>query len=177
MENYFQQSGIENAIMLYLGNIFHYQPIEALSLSLTFKLISHSLYTNQLPWDSMTEQNWPNQLRLANGFKIVDSSFFLENVVINLFVCLFVLRIPFSPNCFIDAHASLFFLFHFLPFFFSSWGGGLYLWSFIQYLYKILFWSDWKARADVVKLLKHLKKELTILVVSHDLKSVFLSWF
>lgn len=30
--------------------------------------------------------------------------------------------------------------------------------------------SDWKARADVVKLLKHLKKELTILVVSHDLK-------
>ncbi|XVF60012.1 hypothetical protein PTKIN_Ptkin08bG0008200 [Pterospermum kingtungense] len=29
---------------------------------------------------------------------------------------------------------------------------------------------DWKARADVVKLLKHLKKELTILVVSHDLK-------
>ncbi|CAL1391398.1 unnamed protein product [Linum trigynum] len=29
---------------------------------------------------------------------------------------------------------------------------------------------DWKARADVVKLLKHLKKELTVLVVSHDLK-------
>ncbi|KAK3039095.1 hypothetical protein RJ639_028841 [Escallonia herrerae] len=29
---------------------------------------------------------------------------------------------------------------------------------------------DWKARADVVKLLKHLKQELTILVVSHDLK-------
>ncbi|KAG6742746.1 hypothetical protein POTOM_053685 [Populus tomentosa] len=29
----------------------------------------------------------------------------------------------------------------------------------------------WKARADVVKLLKHLKKELTILVVSHDLKA------
>ncbi|KAH7683188.1 P-loop containing nucleoside triphosphate hydrolase protein [Dioscorea alata] len=28
---------------------------------------------------------------------------------------------------------------------------------------------DWKARADVVKLLKHLKKELTLLVVSHDL--------
>ncbi|CAJ2669507.1 unnamed protein product [Trifolium pratense] len=28
---------------------------------------------------------------------------------------------------------------------------------------------DWKARADVVKLLKHLKKELTVLVVSHDL--------
>lgn len=28
---------------------------------------------------------------------------------------------------------------------------------------------DWKARADVVKLLKHLKKEITILVVSHDL--------
>lgn len=34
-------------------------------------------------------------------------------------------------------------------------------------------WLDWKARADVVKLLKHLKKELTILAVSHDLKSVF----
>lgn len=29
---------------------------------------------------------------------------------------------------------------------------------------------DWKARADVVKLLKDLKKELTLLVVSHDLK-------
>lgn len=29
--------------------------------------------------------------------------------------------------------------------------------------------SDWKARADVAKLLKHLKKELTLLVVSHDL--------
>ncbi|KAF5961542.1 hypothetical protein HYC85_002751, partial [Camellia sinensis] len=29
---------------------------------------------------------------------------------------------------------------------------------------------DWKARADVVKFLKHLKKELTLLVVSHDLK-------
>ncbi|KAF4397517.1 hypothetical protein G4B88_027257 [Cannabis sativa] len=32
---------------------------------------------------------------------------------------------------------------------------------------------DWKARADVVKLLKHLKKELTILVVSHDLNSTY----
>ncbi|XP_057983625.1 ABC transporter I family member 11, chloroplastic [Malania oleifera] len=31
---------------------------------------------------------------------------------------------------------------------------------------------DWKARADLVKLLKHLKKELTILVVSHDLKEL-----
>jgi len=30
--------------------------------------------------------------------------------------------------------------------------------------------SDWKARADVAKLLKHLKKELTLLVVSHDLR-------
>jgi len=29
---------------------------------------------------------------------------------------------------------------------------------------------DWKARADVVRLLKHLKKEVTLLVVSHDLK-------
>ncbi|XP_022939933.1 ABC transporter I family member 11, chloroplastic [Cucurbita moschata] len=29
---------------------------------------------------------------------------------------------------------------------------------------------DWKARADVVKLLKNLKKDLTVLVVSHDLK-------
>ncbi|KAL1314607.1 hypothetical protein HN51_041424 [Arachis hypogaea] len=29
---------------------------------------------------------------------------------------------------------------------------------------------DWKARADVVKLLKHLKRELTVLVVSHDLR-------
>lgn len=29
---------------------------------------------------------------------------------------------------------------------------------------------DWKARADVAKLLNHLKKELTLLVVSHDLK-------
>jgi ABC-type Mn2+/Zn2+ transport system ATPase subunit len=29
---------------------------------------------------------------------------------------------------------------------------------------------DWKARADVAKLLKHLKKELTLLVVSHDLR-------
>ncbi|XP_057252006.1 ABC transporter I family member 11, chloroplastic isoform X2 [Beta vulgaris subsp. vulgaris] len=28
---------------------------------------------------------------------------------------------------------------------------------------------DWQARADVAKLLKHLKKELTLLVVSHDL--------
>lgn len=38
-------------------------------------------------------------------------------------------------------------------------------------LYLILFiLSDWKARADVVKLLKHLKKELTVLVVSHDLR-------
>lgn len=39
---------------------------------------------------------------------------------------------------------------------------------------------DWKARADVVKLLNHLKKELTLLVVSHDLKElsslVDLSW-
>ncbi|KAL5581395.1 hypothetical protein UlMin_013837 [Ulmus minor] len=31
---------------------------------------------------------------------------------------------------------------------------------------------DWKARADVVKLLGRLKKELTILVVSHDLKEL-----
>ncbi|KAI4350492.1 hypothetical protein L6164_004943 [Bauhinia variegata] len=31
---------------------------------------------------------------------------------------------------------------------------------------------DWKARADVVKLLKHLKKELTLLVVSHDLSTI-----
>lgn len=31
---------------------------------------------------------------------------------------------------------------------------------------------DWKARADVIKLLKHLKKKLTILVVSHDLKEL-----
>ncbi|KAJ6801480.1 ABC transporter I family member 11, chloroplastic isoform X2 [Iris pallida] len=31
---------------------------------------------------------------------------------------------------------------------------------------------DWKARADVVKLLKNLKKELTLLVVSHDLKEL-----
>ncbi|XP_062151661.1 ABC transporter I family member 11, chloroplastic [Alnus glutinosa] len=31
---------------------------------------------------------------------------------------------------------------------------------------------DWKARADVVKLLKLLKKELTVLVVSHDLKEL-----
>lgn len=30
--------------------------------------------------------------------------------------------------------------------------------------------TDWKARADVAKLLKHLKKELTLLVVSHDLR-------
>ena len=30
--------------------------------------------------------------------------------------------------------------------------------------------SDWKARADVVNLLKDLKKEHTILVVSHDLR-------
>lgn len=31
---------------------------------------------------------------------------------------------------------------------------------------------DWKARADVVNLLSHLKKELTILAVSHDLKEL-----
>ncbi|XP_073287673.1 ABC transporter I family member 11, chloroplastic [Primulina huaijiensis] len=31
---------------------------------------------------------------------------------------------------------------------------------------------DWKARADVVKLLKDLKKELTFLVVSHDLEEL-----
>ncbi|KAJ8549862.1 hypothetical protein K7X08_033569 [Anisodus acutangulus] len=31
---------------------------------------------------------------------------------------------------------------------------------------------DWKARADVAKLLKQLKKELTLLVVSHDLKEL-----
>ncbi|XP_021713640.1 ABC transporter I family member 11, chloroplastic-like isoform X1 [Chenopodium quinoa] len=31
---------------------------------------------------------------------------------------------------------------------------------------------DWKARADVAKLLKILKKELTLLVVSHDLKEL-----
>ncbi|PIN19418.1 putative ABC-type transport, ATPase component/CCR4 associated factor [Handroanthus impetiginosus] len=31
---------------------------------------------------------------------------------------------------------------------------------------------DWKARADVVKLLKDLTKELTLLVVSHDLKEL-----
>lgn len=31
---------------------------------------------------------------------------------------------------------------------------------------------DWKARADVTKLLKHLKNELTLLVVSHDLKEL-----
>ncbi|XP_050937972.1 ABC transporter I family member 11, chloroplastic isoform X2 [Cucumis melo] len=29
---------------------------------------------------------------------------------------------------------------------------------------------DWKARTDVVKLLKNLKKDLTVLIVSHDLK-------
>ncbi|XP_038698647.1 ABC transporter I family member 11, chloroplastic-like isoform X1 [Tripterygium wilfordii] len=32
--------------------------------------------------------------------------------------------------------------------------------------------ADWKARADVVKLLKHLKREVTVLVVSHDLKEL-----
>ncbi|KAI4366781.1 hypothetical protein MLD38_022610 [Melastoma candidum] len=31
---------------------------------------------------------------------------------------------------------------------------------------------DWKARADVVKLLKYLKREVTILVVSHDLREL-----
>lgn len=31
---------------------------------------------------------------------------------------------------------------------------------------------DWKARADVAKMLKHLKNELTLLVVSHDLKEL-----
>ncbi|CAA2960350.1 ABC transporter I family member 11, chloroplastic [Olea europaea subsp. europaea] len=31
---------------------------------------------------------------------------------------------------------------------------------------------DWKARGDVVKLLKNLKKELTLLVVSHDLREL-----
>lgn len=31
---------------------------------------------------------------------------------------------------------------------------------------------DWKARTDVVKLLKHLKREVTILVVSHDLREL-----
>ncbi|KAF2322897.1 hypothetical protein GH714_031908 [Hevea brasiliensis] len=31
---------------------------------------------------------------------------------------------------------------------------------------------DWKARADVINLLKQLKKELTVLVVSHDLKEL-----
>ncbi|EEF49413.1 metal abc transporter, putative [Ricinus communis] len=31
---------------------------------------------------------------------------------------------------------------------------------------------DWRARADVVKLLKQLKKELTVLIVSHDLKEL-----
>ncbi|KAG9445949.1 hypothetical protein H6P81_012077 [Aristolochia fimbriata] len=31
---------------------------------------------------------------------------------------------------------------------------------------------DWKARVDVVNLIKHLKMELTILVVSHDLKEL-----
>ncbi|KAG9130188.1 hypothetical protein Leryth_004199 [Lithospermum erythrorhizon] len=31
---------------------------------------------------------------------------------------------------------------------------------------------DWKARADIVKLLNKLKKELTLLVVSHDLKEL-----
>ncbi|KAJ4752139.1 Energy-coupling factor transporter ATP-binding protein EcfA2 [Rhynchospora pubera] len=31
---------------------------------------------------------------------------------------------------------------------------------------------DWKARADVVNLLKNIKKDLTILVVSHDLKEL-----
>ncbi|KAI5651081.1 hypothetical protein M9H77_37086 [Catharanthus roseus] len=31
---------------------------------------------------------------------------------------------------------------------------------------------DWKARADVVKLLRNLKKELTLLVVSHDLNEL-----
>ncbi|CAH9146194.1 unnamed protein product [Cuscuta epithymum] len=31
---------------------------------------------------------------------------------------------------------------------------------------------DWKARADIVKLLKSLKKELTLLIVSHDLKEL-----
>ncbi|CAA6667875.1 unnamed protein product [Spirodela intermedia] len=39
---------------------------------------------------------------------------------------------------------------------------------------------DWQARADVVKLLKHLKTEVTLLVVSHDLKElsplVDISW-
>lgn len=30
--------------------------------------------------------------------------------------------------------------------------------------------SDWKARADVVNLLKDLKKDHTILAVSHDLR-------
>ncbi|GAB2225988.1 hypothetical protein Droror1_Dr00021770 [Drosera rotundifolia] len=31
---------------------------------------------------------------------------------------------------------------------------------------------DWKARADVVNLLKHLKQEVTLLIVSHDLKEL-----
>lgn len=36
----------------------------------------------------------------------------------------------------------------------------------------VLLWSDWKARADVVKLLWGLKKECTLIVVSHDLKYI-----
>ncbi|GER38907.1 energy-coupling factor transporter ATP-binding protein EcfA2 [Striga asiatica] len=35
-----------------------------------------------------------------------------------------------------------------------------------------LSFVNWKARADVVKLLKDLKKELTLLVVSHDIKEL-----
>lgn len=40
----------------------------------------------------------------------------------------------------------------------------------ILFYFHTTWTSDWKARSDVVELLKHLKKELTILVVSHDLK-------
>lgn len=36
----------------------------------------------------------------------------------------------------------------------------------------VLLRSDWKARADVVKLLWGLKKECTLIVVSHDLKYI-----
>lgn len=45
-----------------------------------------------------------------------------------------------------------------------------FFYAVVSLFYYTLWLSDWKARADVVKLLKHLKKELTILVVSHDLK-------
>ena len=52
----------------------------------------------------------------------------------------------------------------------AKYNAEIYIIRWMCLLSSYIKMSDWKARADVVNLLKDLKKHHTILVVSHDLR-------